>query len=143
MIEQEEESSAVVPMPDADNMADIAAKMATATPLAKDHIAHCVVKEGWVTRLLDCFTRAEAASARDVLVAIFQVVKGLFLLNDVAVFERILADEIILAMIAALEYDPDLPPGSSNHRHRNFLNKYNTLMTMMYVVSAAIITICL
>ncbi|KFK38130.1 hypothetical protein AALP_AA3G073500 [Arabis alpina] len=52
---------------------------------------------------------------------IFNIVKGIILLNSSQILEKIFGDELIMEIIGCLEYDPGVP--HSQH-HRNFLKEH-------------------
>jgi protein phosphatase-4 regulatory subunit 3 len=112
-----------LPTPTLENLEELARRLAQPSPMHKDHIANCV-KDAWLNKLFELFHTAEDLEKPDALHAIFNVVKGLFLLNDVLVYEKILADSVMMECIAALEYDPELPSDVSRKRHRQFLKQY-------------------
>jgi protein phosphatase-4 regulatory subunit 3 len=57
----------------------------------------------------------------DGLHMIFNIVKGIILLNSSQILEKIFGDELIMEIIGCLEYDPGVP--HSQH-HRNFLKEH-------------------
>ncbi|CAI5527351.1 unnamed protein product [Closterium sp. Naga37s-1] len=97
----------------------VIAKMLTDVPLFhKDRIASLVLREGYVPKLLDLFRQCEDLENLDGLHQLYRIGKGLVLLNDTNLFDLLFADNAILDLVGALEYDPDLP---SRQQHRKFL----------------------
>ncbi|CAI5463518.1 unnamed protein product [Closterium sp. Yama58-4] len=97
----------------------VIAKMLTDVPLFhKDRIASLVLREGYVPKLLDLFRQCEDLENLDGLHHLYRIAKGLVLLNDTNLFDLLFADNAILDLVGALEYDPDLP---SRQQHRKFL----------------------
>jgi protein phosphatase-4 regulatory subunit 3 len=45
------------------------------------------------------------------------IMKTLILLNDTAIIEHAVNDDVVLGVVGALEYDPDFPSHKANHRH--------------------------
>ncbi|CAI5514261.1 unnamed protein product [Closterium sp. Naga37s-1] len=97
----------------------VIAKMLTDVPLFhKDRIASLVLRESYVPKLLDLFRQCEELENLDGLHQLYRIAKGLVLLNDTNLFDLLFADNAILDLVGALEYDPDLP---SRQQHRKFL----------------------
>lgn len=89
----------------------------------KESLAQDILKDDYLQKLLDTFEILEDVEKLEGLHTVFNIFKSLFMLNDVNLFEVMLGDEHIMAVIAALEYDPDLPANSTHTRHRDFLKK--------------------
>ncbi|CAF2373765.1 unnamed protein product [Brassica napus] len=71
--------------------------------------------------LMDVFKICEDLENVDGLHMIFNIVKGIILLNSSQILEKIFGDEMIMEIIGCLEYDPGVP--HSQH-HRNFLKEH-------------------
>ncbi|KAF8093265.1 hypothetical protein N665_0385s0014 [Sinapis alba] len=71
--------------------------------------------------LMGVFKICEDLENVDGLHMIFNIVKGIILLNSSQVLEKIFGDELIMEIIGCLEYDPGVP--HSQH-HRNFLKDH-------------------
>ncbi|KAJ0244385.1 Binding protein [Hirschfeldia incana] len=71
--------------------------------------------------LMGVFKICEDLENVDGLHMIFNIVKGIILLNSSQILEKIFGDEMIMEIIGCLEYDPGVP--HSQH-HRNFLNEH-------------------
>ncbi|XP_019056793.1 PREDICTED: serine/threonine-protein phosphatase 4 regulatory subunit 3A-like isoform X3 [Tarenaya hassleriana] len=76
---------------------------------------------GFFRKLMDVFKICEDLENVDGLHMIFNIIKGIILLNSPQIFEKIFGDEFIMEIIGCLEYDPDVP--QSQH-HRNFLKEH-------------------
>lgn len=115
----------LLPEPCAVNLKDICTQInqvvQMATPVQKDSVASCLLRDDYMNRLYEAFRDAEDLEQVEACYLLFNISKAIFMLNDVGVFEQILSDEFILKMIAMLEYDPDLPAGTQFNRHRSFL----------------------
>lgn len=111
-----------LPPPELGSLKEISGRINQATPLSRDVIANSLLNEGYFRKLFDLFAAAEDLEQTEDVYVMFNIFKGVFLLNDVAVFEAILMEENIMSLIAILEYDPGLPEGSDKHKHRKFLN---------------------
>ncbi|CAH8343733.1 unnamed protein product [Eruca vesicaria subsp. sativa] len=71
--------------------------------------------------LMGVFKVCEELENVDGLHMIFNIVKGIILLNSSQILEKIFGDELIMEIIGCLEYDPGVP--HSQH-HRNFLKEH-------------------
>ncbi|ESQ49366.1 hypothetical protein EUTSA_v10020042mg [Eutrema salsugineum] len=81
--------------------------------ILKDH--------GFFRNLMGVFKICEDLENVDGLHMIFNIVKGIILLNSSQILEKIFGDELIMEIIGCLEYDPGVP--HSQH-HRNFLKEH-------------------
>ncbi|URD78394.1 hypothetical protein MUK42_19060 [Musa troglodytarum] len=77
--------------------------------------------QDFFSKLVDLFRMCEDLENMDGLYMIFRLVKGIFLLNNPQIFDRIFAEEYILDIIGSLEYDPEVP---QVQRHRSFLKEH-------------------
>lgn len=75
----------------------------------------------FLPKLMDLFRMCEDLENIDGLHKIFKLVKGIILLNSPQIFEKLFGDEIIMDVIGALEYDPDVP---QVQQHRAFLKEH-------------------
>nr|DAD38239.1 TPA_asm: hypothetical protein HUJ06_008880 [Nelumbo nucifera] len=69
---------------------------------------------------MDLFRICEDLENIDGLHTIFKIVKGIVMLNNSQIFEKIFGDELIMDIIGSLEYDPDIP----HVQHRSFLKEH-------------------
>ncbi|CAN6353835.1 unnamed protein product [Urochloa humidicola] len=76
--------------------------------------------EDFFPKLVDLFRMCEDSKNMDGLHMIFRLVKGIILLNNFEMFDNIFSDDIILDIIGALEYDPEL---CHVHNHRASVQK--------------------
>ncbi|VAH76483.1 unnamed protein product [Triticum turgidum subsp. durum] len=72
-------------------------------------------------KLLDIFRMCEDLENLDDLHMIFKLVRGIILLNSPSIFDKIFSDELILDIIGALEYDPEV---AKVQKHRIFLKDH-------------------
>ncbi|XP_061349087.1 uncharacterized protein LOC133294448 isoform X2 [Gastrolobium bilobum] len=72
-------------------------------------------------KLMEVFRVCEDLENMDGLHMIFKILKGIILLNSPSIFERIFSDELIVDVIGALEYDPEVP---CVQHHRKFLKEH-------------------
>lgn len=88
-----------------------------------DHIrvAELIVQnQTFIPKLLDLFKISEDLENNDGLHLIFKIVKGIILLNNTQIFEKLFSDEYIMDVVGALEYDPEIP---FHQEHRAFLRE--------------------
>lgn len=88
-----------------------------------DHIrvAELIVQnQTFIPKLLDLFKISEDLENNDGLHLIFKIVKGIILLNNAQIFEKVFSDEYIMDIVGALEYDPEIP---FHQEHRAFLRE--------------------
>ncbi|KAM7277934.1 hypothetical protein ACFE04_005068 [Oxalis oulophora] len=71
-------------------------------------------------KLMEVFKICEDLENFESLHMIYRIVKGIVLLNNSQIFEKIFGDELIMDIIGCLEYDPDI---SKIQHHRNFLKE--------------------
>uniref|UniRef100_A0A3Q3IKS7 Serine/threonine-protein phosphatase 4 regulatory subunit 3 n=1 Tax=Monopterus albus TaxID=43700 RepID=A0A3Q3IKS7_MONAL len=83
-------------------------------------LALAVENEGYIRKLLELFHVCEDLENREGLHHLYEIIKGIFLLNRTALFEVMFSDECIMDVIGCLEFDPALP---QPRRHREFLTK--------------------
>lgn len=88
-----------------------------------DHIrvAELIVQnQTFIPKLLDLFKISEDLGNNDGLHLIFKIVKGIILLNNTQIFEKLFSDEYIMDIVGALEYDPEI---RFHQEHRAFLRE--------------------
>uniref|UniRef100_A0A2P2MU23 Serine/threonine-protein phosphatase 4 regulatory subunit 3 isoform X1 n=1 Tax=Rhizophora mucronata TaxID=61149 RepID=A0A2P2MU23_RHIMU len=80
-----------------------------------------MVQQDFFRKLMDLFRICDDLENIDGLHMIFKIVRGIILLNSPQIFEKIFGDELVMDVIGALEYDPELP---HIQHHRNFLEEH-------------------
>ncbi|KAJ4922616.1 serine/threonine-protein phosphatase 4 regulatory subunit 3 isoform X1 [Gymnodraco acuticeps] len=90
------------------------------SPLRREKLALAVENEGYIRKLLEMFRVCEDLENREGLHHLYEIIKGIFLLNRTALFEVMFSEECIMDVIGCLEFDPAL---SQPRRHREFLTK--------------------
>uniref|UniRef100_A0A4W4GYI1 Serine/threonine-protein phosphatase 4 regulatory subunit 3 n=1 Tax=Electrophorus electricus TaxID=8005 RepID=A0A4W4GYI1_ELEEL len=88
------------------------------SPLRREKLALALENEGYIRKLLELFRVCEDLENREGLHHLYDIVKGVFLLNRTALFEVMFSEECIMDVIGCLEFDPALP---QPRRHREFL----------------------
>ena len=90
------------------------------SPLRREKLALAVENEGYIRKILELFRVCEDLENREGLHHLYEIIKGIFLLNRTALFEVMFSEECIMDVIGCLEFDPALP---QPRRHREFLTK--------------------
>uniref|UniRef100_A0A8C2ZYF8 Serine/threonine-protein phosphatase 4 regulatory subunit 3 n=1 Tax=Cyclopterus lumpus TaxID=8103 RepID=A0A8C2ZYF8_CYCLU len=90
------------------------------SPLRREKLALAVENEGYIRKLLELFRVCEDLENREGLHHLYEIIKGIFLLNRTALFEVMFSEECIMDVIGCLEFDPAL---AQPRRHREFLTE--------------------
>ncbi|XP_078263082.1 serine/threonine-protein phosphatase 4 regulatory subunit 3 isoform X3 [Rhinoraja longicauda] len=90
------------------------------SPLRREKLALALENEGYIKKLLELFHVCEDLENVEGLHHLYEIIKGIFLLNRTALFEVMFSEECIMDVIGCLEYDPTL---SLPRKHREFLTK--------------------
>ncbi|XP_043720303.1 serine/threonine-protein phosphatase 4 regulatory subunit 3-like isoform X2 [Telopea speciosissima] len=77
--------------------------------------------QDFFSKLMDLFKICEDSENIEGLHMIFKIVKGIILLNNPQIFEKIFGDELIMDIIGSLEYDPEI---RHVQHHRAFLKEH-------------------
>ncbi|XP_078443454.1 binding protein isoform X2 [Wolffia australiana] len=86
------------------------------------HMADLILQDlDFFPKLMNLFRMCEDLENIENLQIIFKLVKATILLNSPQIFDRIFADDFIIDIIGALEYDPDVP---QMQKHRSFLKEH-------------------
>uniref|UniRef100_A0A8C4N0N7 SMEK homolog 1, suppressor of mek1 (Dictyostelium) n=1 Tax=Eptatretus burgeri TaxID=7764 RepID=A0A8C4N0N7_EPTBU len=88
------------------------------SPIRREKLALALESDNFVKKLLELFHMCEDLDNAEGLHHLFQIFKGVFLLNSTALFEIMLSDSCVMDVVGCLEYDPALPEPT---RHREFL----------------------
>ncbi|XP_077538226.1 serine/threonine-protein phosphatase 4 regulatory subunit 3 flfl isoform X1 [Haemaphysalis longicornis] len=76
------------------------------SPVRRDKLAQALEEQDYVRRLLPVFRTCEELDYREGLHQLYDIFKGLFLLNKNALFDAMFAEEAILDVVGVLEYEP-------------------------------------
>lgn len=116
----DDSNPALLPSPELSNLADVENIMrsASATAQGRDALAKFVMapEHLYIPKLVPLVQLAEELEDLPDLHRLCNIMKILILLNDNAVIEYVVRDDIILGVVGALEYDPDFPSHKANHR---------------------------
>ncbi|KAI9691730.1 MAG: Platinum sensitivity protein [Bathelium mastoideum] len=110
----------LLPTPELSNLHEIEAMMRTAntSPGGRDALAKFIMNKevDYISKLVPLVEMAEDLESLPDLHRLCNIMKTLILLNDTAIIEFVVTDEVILGVVGALEYDPDFPSHKANHR---------------------------
>jgi protein phosphatase-4 regulatory subunit 3 len=108
-----------LPPPSLGNLQEVEAQLRglTNTQNGRDAVTKFVLTDGYIQKLIPLVEMAEDMEDLPSLHRLCNIMKNLILLNDTAIIEYAVTDEIVLGVVGALEYDPDFPSHKANHRH--------------------------
>lgn len=87
------------------------------TQAGRDALSKFIITEDYIPKLTPLVEMAEDLESIHDLHRLCNIMKIMILLNDTAIIEYAVTDEMILGVVGALEYDPDFPSHKANHRH--------------------------
>ncbi|KAK3065320.1 hypothetical protein LTS18_001071 [Coniosporium uncinatum] len=108
----------MLPAPELGNLKEIEnmLRMANTTSAGRDALTKMVVQSDYISKLIPLVQVAEDLESLTDLHLLCNIMKILILLNDTAIIEFVVTDNVILGVVGALEYDPDFPSHKANHR---------------------------
>ncbi|OCK77106.1 DUF625-domain-containing protein [Lepidopterella palustris CBS 459.81] len=108
----------LLPPPELGNLPELENMMRAAnnSPAGRDALAKFIVTADYIAKLIPLVEMAEDLESIQDLHRLCNIMKLLILLNDSAIIEYVVTDEMILGVVGALEYDPDFPCHKANHR---------------------------
>ncbi|KAF1935343.1 DUF625-domain-containing protein [Clathrospora elynae] len=111
-------SPILLPAPDLGNLHEIENHMraANATPGGREALAKFILAQDYIPKLIPLVDMAEDLESVSDLHRLCSIMKLLILLNDSAIIEYVVRDDVVLGVVGALEYDPDFPLHKANHR---------------------------
>jgi protein phosphatase-4 regulatory subunit 3 len=111
-------SPIMLPNPDLGNLHEIENHMraANTTQGGREALGKFVLAHDYIPKLIPLVEMAEDLESASDLHRLCSIVKLLILLNDTAIIEYVVTDDVILGVVGALEYDPDFPLHKANHR---------------------------
>ncbi|ORY03121.1 DUF625-domain-containing protein [Basidiobolus meristosporus CBS 931.73] len=112
------DSSITLPPPELSNLPEIEAivKQVGRFVYGRDNLVSYVIQEKYIDKLLPLLEICEDLDDIKDLHILCNIMKGLILLNENAIFEYIVQDDVILGVVGMLEYDPDYPNAKAQHR---------------------------
>ncbi|KAJ3088853.1 Platinum sensitivity protein, partial [Quaeritorhiza haematococci] len=121
-------SQFALPEPQLGNLKDIEQLLTAAsrTIYGRDQLVQIVVQENYIDKLLPMLEVCEDLEATDDLCSLSNIMRsitdipdsslGAVFLNDSAIYDYILRDDIFLKVVGILEYDREFPNLKANHR---------------------------
>ena len=91
-------------------------------------LALLLEKNSYITKLLDLFRKCEDLKDLANLRKLFVIIKTIFLLNKLGIFEILIQEENLMSVIGCLEYNPNL---QETTKHRDYLTnevKFNEVL---------------
>ena len=86
------------------------------TQSGREALTKYVITEDYIQKLIPLVEMAEDLEDLGSLHRLCNIMKTMILLNDTAIIELAVTDELVLGVVGALEYDPDFPSHKANHR---------------------------
>ncbi|KAK9761065.1 Platinum sensitivity protein, partial [Basidiobolus ranarum] len=107
-----------LPSPELSNLTEIETivKQVGRFVYGRDTLVNYVIQEKYIDKLLPLLDVCEDLDNIKDLYTLCSIIKGLLLLNENAIFEYIVQDDVILGVVGILEYDPDYPNSKAQHR---------------------------
>lgn len=117
-VEQDTSSPICLPVPELRNLAEIEALIlkANQTVFGKESLAKFVLNENYIMQLVLLLDVCEDLEILNDLHLLCSIMKNIILIDDAAVIEYILRDDVILGVVGILEYDPDFGNHKANYR---------------------------
>ncbi|KAI5293267.1 Platinum sensitivity protein [Ascosphaera acerosa] len=84
--------------------------------LSRDTLSRYILQKDYLARLVPLVAEAEDFEDLEDLHRLCNIMKMIILLNDNAIVEAAVSDELWEGVVGALEYDPDFPTQKANHR---------------------------
>lgn len=107
-----------LPAPELRNLGEIEqiVRAASMTQGGRDALSKFIIRDEYIGKLVPLVEMAEDLESLPDLHRLCNIMKSLILLNDNTIIETVVADQIILGVVGALEYDPEFPTHKANHR---------------------------
>ncbi|KAI8603016.1 component of IIS longevity pathway SMK-1-domain-containing protein [Dissophora ornata] len=112
-----------LPDPDISNLAEIEnlIKEAQNGMNEKEKLAAFIIIDNYIDKLFPILETCEDLESRSDLHLLHGIMLGIIMLNDIAIIQYILKDEVIVGCLGMLEYDPEF--GDQKEEYREFLTK--------------------
>lgn len=113
------------PLPELSNLAELDRRINNVKGVQKSAIASRILHPAYLPRLFAVFKQIDKGCLVSEGYSMFGFCKGMFLLNEVNLLDKLMSQEIILDVISCMEYDSRLPRfaamRTSFRTHRDFL----------------------
>ncbi|XP_077300171.1 serine/threonine-protein phosphatase 4 regulatory subunit 3 flfl isoform X1 [Arctopsyche grandis] len=90
------------------------------TPPHKEKLSLALESENYIKKLLNLFHMCEDLDNLEGLHHLYEIFRGIFLLNQTSLFETMFSEESIFDVVGCLEYDPS---SSQPKKHREYLRE--------------------
>jgi protein phosphatase 4 regulatory subunit 3 len=107
-----------LPHPELGNLKEVEEQMKALnnTQPGRQALTTFIMNDGYIEKLTPLVQTAEDLESVQDLHRLCTIMKIIILLNDAAMIEHAVTDEMIIGVVGALEYDPDFPSHKANHR---------------------------
>ncbi|KAI8851481.1 component of IIS longevity pathway SMK-1-domain-containing protein [Chytridium lagenaria] len=107
-----------LPKPCHSNLREIEQAIAAGsrTPSGRSQLAHIIIQENFIEKLLALLSDLEDLESTDDLYCLSSVMKMIIFLNDSSIYELVLQDSVFLNVVGILEYDKEFSNAKANHR---------------------------
>ncbi|RQM06622.1 hypothetical protein DH86_00001259, partial [Scytalidium sp. 3C] len=107
-----------LPNPGLGNLNEIETQMRglSNTQSGREALVKFVISEDYIRKITPLVEMAEDMEDLASLHRLCNIMKILILLNDTAIIEHVVTDDVVMGVVGALEYDPDFPTHKANHR---------------------------
>jgi protein phosphatase-4 regulatory subunit 3 len=126
-----------LPLPELRNLKALAETLGEVTFYQRPAVVQLLLRQDYVAQLARLFQTVEDLESLPELHALFHIFRTLMMLNDTAIFEQLLRDDTVMAVIGALEYDPELFAHAT--RHREFLTSVVEFKEVLPISEPAIL----
>ncbi|KAK9802569.1 hypothetical protein WJX73_004679 [Symbiochloris irregularis] len=109
-----------VPAPELRNLPELAKILAGLSVFQRERVAAQMARPKYVRQLLDIFRMCEDLEDEESLHHLYVIVKGVIMLNSIALMEVLFAEDNVMDVVGALEYDKE---ASAPARHREWLSE--------------------
>jgi protein phosphatase 4 regulatory subunit 3 len=120
-----------LPDPELGNLPDVehVIRIASSTQGGREALSKFLIREDYVAKIIPLVEMSEDLESLQDLHKLCNIMKSLILLNDNAIIEHLVTDDIITGVVGALEYDPDFPTHKANHRqYLNDTSRYKEVV---------------
>jgi len=105
-----------LPPPELTSLPELIRVLMESSPFVRDKLAAAAMRRGYLRRLLDVFRMCEDLDDSPGCAMCAKAIKALSLLNDTQLLEALVAPDVFLDVLGALEHDPEYPGPRPNHR---------------------------
>jgi len=102
-----------------DEIAELFA-VSLSTMIRREQLARAIEESDYIPKLLGLFRTCEDLENTEGLHRLFEIMKGIFLLNKNSLYDVLLQESNVMDVVGCLEYDPMLP---ERRRHREYLQQ--------------------